>query len=124
MNPGNVVWIEFPGVVQTKRRPAVVLSSPTYHTIRPDIIVGLVTSQTSKSTLPTDYVIQDWQAAGLRVPSAFRTFIVTLPRTAVIDTMGTLAQADWNEVITRVKLALELKPECDVVGSGKRSVRR
>lgn len=79
MNPGDVVWIDFPGVVQTKRRPAVVLSSATYHAARPDVIVGLITSQTSKATSPTDFPIHDWQAAGLRVPSAFRAFIVTLP---------------------------------------------
>lgn len=108
MNPGDVVWIEFPGVVQTKRRPAVVLSSSAYHSTRPDIIVGLITSQTAKSTSPTDHLIQDWQVAGLRVPSSFRAFIVTLPRTAVVSTMGTLARADWNEVVARVKLALEL----------------
>jgi mRNA interferase MazF len=108
MNPGDVVWIEFPGVVQTKRRPAVVLSSATYHSTRPDIIVGLITSQTSKSSSPTDHFIQDWHAAGLRVPSAFRAFIVTLPRSAVVSTMGTLGLKDWNEVVSRVKLALEL----------------
>lgn len=45
MKPGDVVWIVFPGVVQTKSRPAVILSSATYHTTRPDVIVGLVTSQ-------------------------------------------------------------------------------
>jgi len=109
MNAGDVVWIDFPGVVQTKRRPAVVLSSSTYHASRPDIIVGLVTSQTSKSNAPTDFLIQDWQSAGLRVPSAFRAFIVTLPRSSVVSTMGTLTPPDLNEVATRVKLAMGLK---------------
>lgn len=108
MNSGDIVWIDFPGVVQTKRRPAVVLSSATYHTTRPDIIVGLVTSQTSKATALTDFLIQDWQSAGLRVPSAFRAFIVTLPRSAVVGTMGTLTRPDWNEVVKRVKLAMNL----------------
>jgi len=107
MNPGEVVWIDFPGVVQTKRRPAVILSSSTYHATRPDMIVGLVTSKTAKSTAPTDCLIQDWQAAGLRVPSAFRAFIVTLPRTAVVSTMGTLTRSDWTEVTARVKLAID-----------------
>ena len=109
MNPGDIVWIDFPGVVQTKRRPAVILSSANYHATRPDIIVGLVTSQTTKSTAPTDFLIQDWQTAGLRVPSAFRAFIVTLPRSAVVSTMGTLTPLDWNEVVTRIKLAMDLK---------------
>jgi mRNA interferase MazF len=108
VNPGDVVWIDFPGVVQAKRRPAVVLSSPTYHAARPDVIVGLITSQTSKASSPTDFIIQDWQKAGLRVASAFRAFIVTLPRSAVVSTMGTLTRSDWQEVVTRVKLAMEL----------------
>ncbi len=35
---------------------------------------GLITSQTA-----TDYVLQDWSQAGLRVPSVFRSFFATLP---------------------------------------------
>lgn len=34
MNPAEVVWIDFPGVIQIKRRPAVILSSSTYHATR------------------------------------------------------------------------------------------
>jgi|SRR6185437_2151097 len=109
MNAGDVVWIDFPGVVQTKRRPAVILSSATYHSTRPDVIVGLVTSQISKATAPTDFLLQNWQAAGLRVPSAFRAFIVTLPRSNLVSTMGTLTPSDWNEVKERIRLALDLK---------------
>lgn len=108
MNPGEVIWIEFPGVVQTKRRPAVVLSTTAYHATRPDIIVGLITSQTAKSTSPTDYLLQDWQSAGLRLPSAFRTFILTLPRSALISTIGTLTQSDQKQVAARLKLAIQL----------------
>jgi mRNA interferase MazF len=109
VNPGDIVWIEFPGAVQTKRRPAVVLSSNNYHATRPDLIVGLITSQIAKATSPTDYLIQDWQQAGLRVPSAFRAFIVTLPQGAVVSTMGSLTPTDHEEVIARIKLAIELK---------------
>ena len=108
MSPGDVIWIEFPGVVQTKRRAAVILSSAAYHASRPDVIVGLVTSQTAKATTPTDHLIQDWRAAGLRIPSAFRSFIVTLPASAVLSTMGTLTRPDWTEVVARVRLAIDL----------------
>jgi mRNA-degrading endonuclease toxin of MazEF toxin-antitoxin module len=68
MKSGEVIWIEFPGVVQTKRRPAVILSSAT----------------------------------------SFRSFIVTLPATAVVSTMGALTSRDWTEVLARIKLAIEL----------------
>jgi mRNA interferase MazF len=108
MKPREVVWVEFPGVVQTKRRPAVVLSSAAYHATRPDVIVGLITSQTGKATAPTDYLIQDWQAAGLRIPSAFRAFIVTLPRTSIVTTMGSLAPDDWKQIAARIRLAIDL----------------
>lgn len=78
-NAGDVVVIDFPGVMGIKRRPAVVLSSEVYHGSRPDIIVGLVTSQTAAALGPTDYVLQGWAAAGLRLACAFRSFFATLP---------------------------------------------
>jgi mRNA interferase MazF len=57
-NPGDVVAIDFPGVTGVKRRPAVVLSSAVYHASRPDVVVGLITSQTTTALGPTDYVLQ------------------------------------------------------------------
>jgi mRNA interferase MazF len=38
LNTGDLVSVDFPGVTGVKRRPAVILSSATYHAIRPDII--------------------------------------------------------------------------------------
>jgi mRNA interferase MazF len=109
MQPGDVVWIDFPGVVQTKRRPAVIRSSATYHATRPDLIVGLITSQIAKATAPTDWILRDWNAAGLRVESAFRAFLVTLPQTAIVSTIGALTTDDRTAVAKRVNLALELR---------------
>jgi mRNA interferase MazF len=109
VNPGDIVWIDFPGVVQTKRRPADILSSASYHSARPDVIVGLITSQTAKATAPTDHLLQDWRSAGLRVPSAFRAFLVTLPQSSIVSTMGTLSPSDWNQVTSCVRRALDLR---------------
>ena len=105
---GDVVWLEFPGAVVTKRRPAVVLSSKVYHSSRPDVIVGLVTSQLSGVGAPSDHVLADWAAAGLRVPSAFRTFIATVPRSAVISTLGRLSGSDWKAVQECVQRAVDI----------------
>lgn len=44
-NPSDIVTVDFPGAMGIKRRPAVVLSSKTYHSNRPDVIIGLITSQ-------------------------------------------------------------------------------
>lgn len=44
---GNVLFVPFPFTDQstTKRRPAVVVSSATYHRERPDLVILAITSQ-------------------------------------------------------------------------------
>jgi mRNA interferase MazF len=103
-NPGDLVTVDFPGVTGIKRRPAVVLSSATYHAIRPDTIVGLITSRTSGLGI-TDYELQDWATAGLRVPSVFRSFIVTLPPSGNLVLIGHLSERDWRGILKCVKIA-------------------
>jgi hypothetical protein len=73
------VVVDFPGVTGIKRRPTVLVSSDVYHSARPDVIVGLITSQVAGSIGSTDHALADWSAAGLRLPSLFRSFLVTLP---------------------------------------------
>ncbi|MEH2122811.1 type II toxin-antitoxin system PemK/MazF family toxin [Nostoc sp.] len=104
-HPGDVVTVDFPGVTGIKRRPAVVLSSATYQAIRPDVIIGLITTQTTALGI-TDYTLQDWAAAGLRVASVFRSFIVTLPPSANLVLIGHLSELDWKGVRACVKIAL------------------
>ncbi len=104
---GDVVTVDFPAVTGIKRRPAVVLSSETYHANRPDVIVGLITSQT-KNLGVTDYVLQDWQKSGLRVPSIFRSFIVTLPPSANLVVIGKLSEQDSQGVKNCFKLFLAI----------------
>jgi len=103
--PADVVTVNFPGVTGIKRRPAVILSSITYHANRPDVIVGLITTQTAALGV-TDYTLQDWAAAGLRVASIFRSFIVTLPSSANLVLIGHLSERDWKNVRACVKLSL------------------
>jgi len=104
LNSGDLVSVDFSGLTGIKRRPAVILSSATYHAIPPDIIVGLITSQI-KGLGDTDYILQDWAVAGLRVESIFRSFIVTLPRSANIIQIGHLSERDWQAVRACIKIA-------------------
>jgi mRNA interferase MazF len=71
-------------------------------------VLGLVTDQTVKANAPTDYLLQDWAAAGLRVASAFRAFLVTVPRSAVLGKTGRLSDRDWQEVRRCVRTALDV----------------
>lgn len=104
-NAGDVVTVDFPGITGTKRRPAVILSSAVYHAHRPDVIIGLITSQ-QKGLGSTDYLLEDWQTAGLRVASVFRSFIVTLPASANLVVIGQLSKRDWEGVRACIKVAL------------------
>jgi hypothetical protein len=64
VKPGAVVTVDFPGAQGVKRRPALVVSTDIYHAARPDVVLAVITSQTRAATAPTDYVLQDWAAAG------------------------------------------------------------
>ena len=103
-NAGDLVSVDFLGVTRIKRRPAVILSSSTYHSIRPDIIVGLITSQI-KGLGITDYALQDWATSALRVASVFWSFIVTLPISTNIMRIGQLSERDREAVQRCIKLA-------------------
>ena len=107
LQAGDIVVVDFPGVTGVKRRPAVVVSTDTYHSHRPDVILCLLTTQIAAATAPTDYVLQDWSAAGLHRPSASRSFLVTLPAVG-IAARGHLSDRDWREVQARLRVALEL----------------
>ena len=104
-DPGDVAVIDFPGVTGVKRRPTVVVSSPVYHASRPDMVVGLITSQT-KALGPTDSVLRDWAQAGLRVPSVFRSFFATLPPATHPVLVGHLSDRHWQGVCACVRTAL------------------
>lgn len=104
--PGAIVVVDFPGAQGIKRRPSVVVSSELYHQHRPDVVIGLLTSQTAAATSPTDYLLEDWQSAGLQKPSAFRSFLVTLPRTSITANIGQLSERDRQAIESRLRAAL------------------
>ena len=106
MKAGTVVTAEFQGVVSTKRRPAVVVSSEKYQRERPDVILAVVTSQIDKANSSTDYVLQNWQSVGLNKPSAVRIFLFTLPQNKVTK-IGQLTENDWMEVEARLQIAFD-----------------
>lgn len=105
LDPGEVVLLPFPGIKQSKVRPAVIVSSRTYNRVRPDIILGLVTSQINAAVAATDHQLQDWSQAQLTRPSAFRAFFVTVPRSFVRVRIGNLSDRDWRGVQEKTKLA-------------------
>ena len=107
MKAGSVVVATFPGVVQTKKRPAVVVSPALYHQDRPDLILAVVSSQIQKAISKTDHVLIDWQAANLARPSFVRMFLYTIPASDVFR-IGELATDDWTAVQRNLASCIDL----------------
>ena len=105
INFGDVVLIGFPftNLQATKKRPAVVISNFAYQQSRPDIILMAITSQVRSNLATDEYILQDWQAAGLAKPSMTKPLIATLQQTQIIRSLGTLTAPD--ESALRVLLA-------------------
>jgi mRNA interferase MazF len=74
-----------------------VLSTTLYQSVRPDVIIGLITTRSADAANPTDCDIRDWRSAGLHAPSCFRLYVVTLLQESV-RAVGRLADKDWREV--------------------------
>ena len=107
---GDVVLVPFPfsDLSTTKVRPAIIVSSTLYHNTEPDLVLAAITSNVLSASRPLDYVLQDWQAAGLRYASAFKPVFFTLDPRQVLFKIGTLNVPDLSEVDRRIRLALQL----------------
>ena len=97
---GDVVLLEFPftDTSGSKRRPALVLLD----TDDEDIVVARVTGQLSAT--PQDVVLDEWQQAGLLLPSVVRLHkVATLQRRLVDKRLGRLTPGDWSRVILALR---------------------
>ncbi len=105
---GDVVLVPFPftDLSAQRVRPAVVVSTPEYEQQTGDIIVAQITGR--KRNFPTDYTLQDWQAAGLLKPSIVRAKLATINASLVQFRTGQLTSRDMDEVDKRLRLALGL----------------
>ena len=107
MKPGDVVVGVLAGAAETKVRPAVVIASGTYLVERPDVLIGLLTTKLARAATSTDYVLFDWQAAGLRAASCFRAYVLTIHRSE-LSVIGHLSEQDWGQVQARVRAAFAI----------------
>ncbi|MBK7948146.1 MAG: type II toxin-antitoxin system PemK/MazF family toxin [Deltaproteobacteria bacterium] len=93
---GDVLLVPFPFTDQTavKQRPAVVVSSSTYHHDRPDLIILAVTSQMRVGDGVGEATVIQWQEAGLLKPSVLKPLLATLERGLVRRKLGRLGDQD------------------------------
>ncbi len=93
---GDIVLAPFPFTDQTssKKRPAVVVSSTTYHRERPDFIIMAVTSQVRPSAAFGEVLVTSWQAAGLLKPSTIKPVLTSIEKSLILRKLGRLNEAD------------------------------
>jgi mRNA interferase MazF len=93
---GDLILVPFPFTDQSasKRRPAAVVSSETYHREHGDVIILAVTSRARRGDEDTDVTITGWQEAGLLRPSVFKPVLATLDRSLVLRRLGRLIESD------------------------------
>jgi mRNA interferase MazF len=93
---GDLVLVPFPFTDQSasKKRPAVIISSQTYHSERPDLILMAVTSRIKAPAMIGEVIIKDWQGAGLLKPSVIKPVITTIECTLVLKKLGQLREEE------------------------------
>ena len=102
-----IVDIPFPDGSGSKRRPSLVVSAPTYHRARHEVIVFPFTGNTKRLTAGSR-LIADWQGAGLRRPSATMGILVTVNRSRLERRVGTVTGRDMTAIEAILKRILRL----------------
>ena len=102
----EVVLVQYPfsDLSSAKIRPAVVVNAT--HTSQ-DIMIVPLTSRT-QSLLAGEFVLSDWAAAGLNVPTAVKRGVYTVHQTLVLKTVGRLSTADSEQVDRALRMWLGL----------------
>jgi mRNA interferase MazF len=101
---GDVVLVRYPftDLSGSKVRPAVVISAAHPSS---DIMIVPLTSQTS-FLLPGEFIMRDWQSAGLNVETAIKRGVYTVKDSLVLKIVGRITQADQNSLNSSLRLWL------------------
>lgn len=101
---GDIVLIEviFSEQNESKKRPALIISTDEYNKNRKDIIIAAITSNTSRILLG-DTLIDDWKKAGLLCSSVVTAIIQTIKNDMIIKKLGGLSKNELENVKLNLK---------------------
>jgi mRNA interferase MazF len=101
----------FPFSDQTtaKKRPAVIVSADTYNSISRDIVIMAITGQTRSSLGIGEFLIKNWQGAGLLKSSAVKSAISTIEQRLVMKVLGRFSSKDISTLEKSLKELLDLR---------------
>lgn len=106
---GDIVLVSFVFADEkgVKKRPALVLSSEPHQSGRQEVIVAAITSNVDRM-LTGDYLIKDWQACDLPLPSVITGIIRTIKQNMIVRQLGTLPSPERKAFDKHLKIALSL----------------
>ncbi len=108
--PGTVVLVDHQYLDNTgsKIRPMVIISQVPIAQTFNTLISLYITSQIMKATCDTDWILYDWQSAGLKKQSAVRCRFDTFPISKCQHILGRLSPYDFAEVQRSLRRAFGL----------------
>jgi PemK-like, MazF-like toxin of type II toxin-antitoxin system len=92
----DVILVRYPfsDLSASKVRPAVVVNAPH---VSQDLFIVPLTSRTA-SLLPGEFLLTEWRAAGLHVPTAVKRGLYTVHETLIVKTVGRLTHLDTEQL--------------------------
>lgn len=95
----DIVLLPFPftNLRASKKRPALVISPKAYNSGL-DILVMFLTSNLKSASRIGDYIIAEWQQAGLPKPSMTRMKFATIDNKLVIKKIANLTDKDRKAI--------------------------
>ena len=103
----EIVKVPFPfsDLNSSKIRPALVLTSAKGFNakIGLSVMAMITSSKADRNFWPGDVAIENFEAAGLPVPSIVRMKLFTLDHRIIIDRLGSLSSADRSKVQEKLK---------------------
>ncbi len=111
---GDIVSIPFPFIQNYKKgkiRPALIIQNDIANEFSPNLIVVLISSTLPSKQYPMYYYInpKEEQNSGLKELSILKTdIIITIPKTAVIETIGCVSKVAMKQIDDCLRLSLTL----------------
>ena len=92
----DVILVRYPfsDLSDSKARPAVVVNAPH---VSQDVFIAPLTSRTA-SLLAGEFLLIDWAAAGLNVPTAVKRGLYTVHQTLIVKVIGRLIHPDAEQL--------------------------
>jgi mRNA interferase MazF len=98
-NTWDIILVPFPftNLKSVKKRPALIISPPSYNS-GSDIIILFITSNIDSAKRPGDHLIDQWSESGLPKPSMIRMKFATIEKSIVVKQIGRLSKTDRSDL--------------------------